>query len=166
MQLDLKQLKLKGTLEVEGVVDCSGVSEGLAQVEHVADADVTATAQFHEPFIGLTGKVESAVTYICSRCLKAFQSSLSAQLEETFSETEVDDEEVYHATGRYLDLDPFVHQAIHLVLESRPICRSDCKGLCSNCGTDLNESACSCETKRVDPRFAALEDLILGDDSE
>ena len=35
-------------------------------------------------------------------------------------------------------------------------CSEDCKGLCATCGTNLNESTCSCTTTTSDSRWDAL----------
>jgi uncharacterized protein len=38
-------------------------------------------------------------------------------------------------------------------------CRDDCRGLCPNCGKDLNAGPCGCAAPAVDPRWRALADL-------
>ncbi|MBR2724398.1 MAG: DUF177 domain-containing protein, partial [Ruminococcus sp.] len=40
------------------------------------------------------------------------------------------------------------------------LCKDDCKGLCFKCGADLNTSACSCDTRVIDPRLEALRQLL------
>ena len=39
------------------------------------------------------------------------------------------------------------------------LCRTDCKGLCPQCGTNLNESSCQCSTEEDDPRWDTLRAL-------
>jgi uncharacterized protein len=67
------------------------------------------------------------------------------------------DEETY--VGKTIDLDPVVREQILLALQSYPVCRESCKGLCSVCGTNLNERECACDRRVPDPRWAALEKL-------
>jgi uncharacterized protein len=38
-------------------------------------------------------------------------------------------------------------------------CRADCKGLCPQCGKNLNQEQCSCSREVEDPRWAALKDV-------
>jgi uncharacterized protein len=57
-----------------------------------------------------------------------------------------------------LDLEVLAHDAILLELPAIPLCRPDCRGICSTCGADLNVAACDCEPPS-DPRFAALDVL-------
>jgi uncharacterized protein len=42
----------------------------------------------------------------------------------------------------------------------KPLCRDDCKGLCPQCGTNLNRETCTCSPKWEDPRLAALRGLL------
>ena len=69
------------------------------------------------------------------------------------------DEEVFD--GKVIDLEPLVREQVLLSLPMNALCREDCKGLCAQCGQNLNEKACGCETKFVDPRFAALKNIKL-----
>ena len=41
----------------------------------------------------------------------------------------------------------------------KPLCKDDCKGLCANCGTNLNKATCDCSPQWEDPRLAALKAL-------
>jgi uncharacterized protein len=70
------------------------------------------------------------------------------------------DEEVFN--GKTIDLDPIVREQLLLALPMSAVCREDCKGLCPQCGINLNEATCSCETKPVDPRMAPLKNIKLG----
>ncbi len=53
-----------------------------------------------------------------------------------------------------------VQEQCYLTLPMKPLCRTDCQGLCSMCGTNLNAERCSCEPRWVDPRLAALQALV------
>ena len=50
-------------------------------------------------------------------------------------------------------------EAVGLHEPQRILCRVDCKGLCSQCGVDRNESTCDCVVDTVDPRWEALRKL-------
>lgn len=43
-----------------------------------------------------------------------------------------------------IDLGVLLREQIYLALPARVLCRSDCRGLCQQCGTDLNDARCSC----------------------
>jgi uncharacterized protein len=85
--------------------------------------------------------------------------------EETQGETggsfemEDADEEVFD--GKTINLDPIVREQVLLALPMNAVCREDCKGLCAQCGQNLNEKQCGCETKVTDPRLAPLMNIKL-----
>ena len=51
------------------------------------------------------------------------------------------------------DLDEILTTAFVLNMDSKLLCRPDCKGICPRCGKNLNEGACSCRPE-IDPRLA------------
>ena len=63
--------------------------------------------------------------------------------------------------GRTNDLDPIVKEQVLLALPVSVVCKDDCKGLCPQCGQDLNEAECGCQLKVVDPRLAVLKTIKL-----
>ncbi|MFQ5473413.1 MAG: DUF177 domain-containing protein [Dehalococcoidia bacterium] len=65
--------------------------------------------------------------------------------------------------GYRLDLSEGLRQYILTSGPSKPLCRSDCAGLCPECGADLNVTSCSC-AKPADSRWAALSSLKSGDE--
>jgi len=68
------------------------------------------------------------------------------------------DEETYE--GKVIDLDPVLREQILLALPNYPVCREGCKGLCTVCGTNLNEKECGCDRHVPDPRWAGLKDKL------
>ncbi len=69
------------------------------------------------------------------------------------------DEEVFD--GKVIDLEPIVREQVLLALPMSTVCREDCQGLCVQCGQNLNEKQCGCDTKFVDPRLAVLKNIKL-----
>ena len=57
------------------------------------------------------------------------------------------------------DLDDIVTTTFVLSMDSKFLCREDCKGLCCRCGKDLNDGPCGCQPD-VDPRLAVLKQLL------
>ena len=58
-----------------------------------------------------------------------------------------------------LDLDALAEEDVVLNLPSKVLCKEDCKGLCPQCGKNLNDGPCDCK-EPVDPRLAGLLDLL------
>ena len=103
------------------------------------------------------GTVTAPWTGACRRCLKAAAGELVADVREIF-ETNPVPEETYPLVNDQIDLEPLAREAVVLELPPAPLCREDCRGLCAQCGADLNEASCSCRAP-VDPRWAALDEL-------
>ena len=59
-----------------------------------------------------------------------------------------------------LDLTETVKQYLALNLPMKPVCRNDCKGICMNCGADLNNLPCQCDPAEMDSRWGQLIDLV------
>ena len=58
-----------------------------------------------------------------------------------------------------IDLGEDVRQTLILAVPLKLLCRPECKGLCPQCGTNLNNETCSCTTVEADPRWDALRAL-------
>jgi uncharacterized protein len=67
------------------------------------------------------------------------------------------DEEPY--SGKVIDLSGALREQILLAIPPSPVCEEACKGLCPQCGKDLNQGDCGCERTMIDPRWAALKDM-------
>ena len=59
-----------------------------------------------------------------------------------------------------IDLGQLIHEQFQLALPMKPLCRSDCRGLCAVCGGNLNTAVCACAVAQNDPRFAVLKSLL------
>ena len=82
-----------------------------------------------------------------------------AEIAASFELDEIDAEPF---DGKTIDLDPIVREQVLLALPVAVVCREDCKGLCTVCGQNLNESDCGhAGKKEVDVRLAKLKDIKL-----
>ena len=57
-----------------------------------------------------------------------------------------------------VDLTNDIRESMILAFPSYPVCRESCKGLCAQCGANLNEEACGCKPP-ADVRWGALDRL-------
>ena len=51
-------------------------------------------------------------------------------------------------------------EQIYLELPLKPICREDCRGLCTKCGCNRNRVECGCVDESIDPRLLALKSIL------
>ncbi len=135
---------------------------------------VRASHSGHEVLI--KGNIEAFVETFCSRCLEPFVQKLKANFTESFTvikgssaeetpaDLAVETANMLTVTGDTLYLDEYIRQLIILAEDHSPLCRPDCKGICSGCGADLNQSACQCEEddSDIDIRLLKLKELKSG----
>jgi uncharacterized protein len=112
--------------------------------------------------IWVAGKMEGSIPATCARCLEDFSLALQIELEELFYYPPYKAPEptlyVIEETG-VMDLVEPVREEFILNLPIRALCRPDCKGLCDQCGENLNLAKCTCDDVEIDPRFASLLQL-------
>lgn len=109
------------------------------------------------------GSLESQLGLECVRCLEPFATPIALELEEIFGLPGAGprpDVPYVVSEGGWLDLTPLLREQAWLAIPIKPLCRPDCKGLCPQCGTNLNIESCTCDNTRIDPRLALLKDLL------
>lgn len=120
----------------------------------------------------LTGRVETELDIACSRCLDPYPMSLDASFDVRYlpltdtaahEDTEVEDDDLVAVFYRdeQIDLGQLIEEQVYLTLPMKPLCAPDCKGLCPECGTNLNQQTCACEPRWEDPRLAVLKQVIV-----
>lgn len=81
---------------------------------------------------------------------------------EVAASFELDEIDAEPFDGKTIDLDPILREQVLLALPVSVVCSEDCKGLCGECGQDLNEQDCGhAGRKPVDARLAVLKDIKL-----
>ena len=109
----------------------------------------------------LTGTIRADMRCRCDRCAREFdltrEIGVEAQLAQELQDEE--DPDYFLLEGDKLDIDEVLESAFILEMDQQLLCREDCKGLCPQCGADLNDGPCGCK-KESDPRLAVLEQLL------
>lgn len=124
----------------------------------------------------VTGRLETVVAVACSRCLATIDIPLTEDFfvvytkeipdvetvgEEDEVELTAEDMGVILFSGDEIDFREMIQEQLLLALPYRPLCGTACKGLCPQCGADLNNETCGCPQEAGDRRFAALKNLKL-----
>ena len=118
----------------------------------------------------LVGRVQTVLELPCDRCLEPFTLPVGATFDlrylphagntgEGEREIEEDDLSTAFYDNQTLDLGQLMREQFYLLVPMKPLCREDCRGLCSICGTNLNRGSCDCKREWEDPRLAALKQL-------
>ncbi len=121
--------------------------------------------------VRVTGMLKAELRLKCCRCLKWFQHPLQKDFNLEYWPDpllEVEGEEfaltytelvVGFYRNEELDLRNIISEQIVLDIPMKTICQEACKGLCDQCGNDLNEGTCDCVHEIADPRLMMLSDL-------
>jgi uncharacterized protein len=119
----------------------------------------------------IRGSVETSIFFRCSRCMKEFSTPFVADFNLSYFpqqnhvsdsaeiELKYEDMEVEYYDGIAFDVNVMVLEQIELAMPMQYVCREDCKGLCYQCGADLNEGACVCKKEALDSRLSVLLDF-------
>jgi len=111
----------------------------------------------------IRGALDSQLTLECVRCLEPFDLPITLELEETFrlaGTKPVPDMPYAVNDSGWLDLTPLLREQSWLSIPLKPLCSPDCKGLCPQCGANLNLESCTCQDTKIDPRLAVLREFL------
>ena len=132
--------------------------------------DVHATAELVEGQIRISGQLHTRLEMSCARCLDPVTEDVTRDFDlfyrpvisvtkEEEVQLKLDDTEIGFFQGDGLFLTDVLAEQVLLALPMKAICRSDCRGLCPQCGVNLNNEECRCEVQTGDPRMAPLARL-------
>lgn len=107
------------------------------------------------------GQFQGQTGMDCVRCLKAYSQALAWEFTElyAFDRRSMTESELLVPENGHIDLEPLVREYAILEFPIMPLCREDCKGLCPQCGQDLNEKDCGHRPESDSP-FSILKDLL------
>jgi len=111
-------------LETDIIKFCSGVKIR-AEVSRITNA------------VTVILSVDGILHSNCSRCLEEFDTALKKKIALNFQ---------VQNSQTHIALDPEIREEIILDYPLKPLCKPDCKGLCPQCGANLNEGGCTCGT--------------------
>jgi uncharacterized protein len=141
------------------------------QVNAPVEVHLVGTVRPLGPGFSVDGSFEATGTLACVRCLEPVEWQVREEYSLEYRrrdahpdefEVALDDGEleVGFLTEEALDLSDVAAEQVLLALPMRAVCDEECAGLCPRCGANQNqEGACRCEPE-VDPRWAALRDMI------
>ena len=122
----------------------------------------------------LNGDIAALQTGECDRCLQPTEKSIERDFAVYYrvgiAEEDSDGEDAGNDEVRMIApeessivLDDDIRQTLHLQIPMKNLCSEDCKGLCPQCGKNLNNEQCECSSGPVDPRWAKLAGLFNKD---
>jgi uncharacterized protein len=131
------------------------------KLDIVSPVTVKGSAVNYEGKINVDLEITAQVERTCSRCLESFREEVKANSTYMFVKEAKDDTEDYYIyNNEKVDITELVIGDIAARLAMKPLCKEDCKGLCSICGKNKNNIDCQCKSAEIDPRMQALSKLL------
>ena len=177
MFLDIKELELHPLEFAEefqaDVIDLGGEARQRGPVKAIGRAEIVEEHHGKHQVIKdirLRGKLSAILELQCARCLEPVRQEVRREFELLYRPLGADagrdelsvtdaEAEIGYYQGEGLLLEDVLREQVLLALPLKVTCREDCKGLCPQCGKNLNQEQCSCSVEVEDPRWAALKDV-------
>lgn len=120
--------------------------------------------------IRLRGRLSAGLELQCARCLEPVRQDVRRDFELLYRPLGADagrdelsvtdaEAEIGYYQGQGILLEDVLREQVLLALPLKITCREDCRGLCPQCGQNLNQKQCSCTAPVEDPRWEALKDI-------
>ncbi len=170
MFLDVKDLAVR-KLRIRRNYAPGSLDFHTTEIKQAEPLEVRATAELVEGQIHVSGELQTKIEMVCARCLEPVMEEISRTFDLYYrplaqrvtpngeERLKLDDTEIGFFQGEGMFLADVLSEQLLLSLPMKVICRSDCRGLCPNCGANLNHEECRCETHAMDPRMAPLARL-------
>ena len=162
-------------LGLSKIIDCPGASVPFSTSVDLSDLQYGQSFPVSEPVeasgtvrntagvLMMTGSMHTTIHGVCDRCASDFDSDVEFPIDVVLvtelADEDNEDEGVFPLEADAADLDDIIRTIFVLNMDSKLLCKPDCKGLCCQCGKNLNDGPCNCQ-KELDPRFAALKQLL------
>jgi len=140
-----------------------------AEFRQTAPLQLKATAELLGAEIRIGGHLETRLEANCDRCLgpveipvscdfDLFYRPLQSIAKEEEIEVPAEEMEVGFYTGDGIELADVATEQVILFVPMKVVCRPECRGLCPECGANLNLTKCNCAPRRKDSPFASLQE--------
>ena len=162
-------------LGLSKIIDCPGQSVSFSTSVDLSDLQFGTCEPVRDPMMAsgivrntagvlmMKGSIQTRLYGVCDRCASEFERDIEFPIDVVLvtelANEDNEDEWVFPLEGDSANLEEIVRTVFVLNMDSKLLCEPDCKGLCCQCGKNLNEGPCNCQ-KELDPRFAALRQLL------
>ena len=167
MLIDTKKITDKGIL----FDDCMELDANLLIEEDsyfLEDVDYYINFKRGNNKIRAKGKIATLVSLRCTRCLENFEFNINSQfdiilfpanlIEVSNISLNPDDMEYIFYEGDKINLTKILVEQVNLFIPYNPLCNPKCKGICPNCGMNLNYETCKCDSSsEVDILFGKIK---------
>jgi len=147
------------------------LADGESDILSIPQAAVSCHVSRAGEAVFVEGKINAVVETLCCRCLETVRLPVDFDFRYTLMpvresmkddvELQAEDLEFGFYQGEVVDLSPLIYEQIMLQIPMKVLCRETCRGLCPQCGANLNAGTCGCRAAPGDDRFAVLKNLKI-----
>ncbi|MCR5175289.1 MAG: DUF177 domain-containing protein [Anaerovibrio sp.] len=113
----------------------------------------------------ISGRISCTKSFVCDRCLEQSAVQQVHDFDEAYQKRgsgyNEDNQDVNYFDGDQVDISQMIRDVLLSDQPLNNICNADCRGLCPKCGANLNHGDCGCDRTVIDPRLAALQQLLI-----
>lgn len=134
MKILVNQIPFDGTT-INGTLDPVKLGLGSEHIKFLSLVNVACFVSRTKDDLLANCKLITSVKHICSRCLCEFEAQIKKEIS------------LYYELNGELSIvfDDDLKDEIIMDLPVKILCKQDCKGLCAQCGKNLNEGFCGCK---------------------
>jgi uncharacterized protein len=173
MKLDLSEIATHLSKRIGYAIDeapLKELEEGMKSIAPIKGEVVFNNVGKH---IVARGHFNTQIEVECARCLGPYLMDIDLPIEEELQiseQTELSEDYIEEDLPEdskeplfedfVLNLTELLRQSIIVAVPIKPLCEETCKGLCPQCGKNLNEEQCDCTPEAVNAAFANLAALL------
>lgn len=158
-------------LQLTGVFP-PGVLDLGSEVDQSGDVLWSGSVAREDGRIRFSGTLTATLEVPCDRCLDPSRVEVSGEFDLFFEqrdsleyeenaeiELEEPDTRTAFMTGTHLNVAEVIAEQLQLAIPMKPLCGDGCRGLCPECGLNLNNATCDCTVPAVHLPFGVLGKL-------
>ena len=168
MYLDVRNIRAEGFV-VQRTLEMGPLEEPGGERVEVEPVELEGRVQRLRLGFEFRGQLRTTAKLACSRCVEPLRLGLALSFDLIYREEladparasqsgAMDDPAISYLDGGRIHLGRLVEEQVMLALPLKPLCESDCRGLCPQCGARQDGEPCGCEPL-LDPRLEVLREL-------
>jgi len=135
MKINIDRIPVEGAV-IEDTISAQDLDLDTEDIKFKGPINVTANVSKITNAVSISLDLDARISFVCSRCIEPFDLDFKKHIPLNYSVDKGEHE---------IDLDPEIRQDIIIEYPLKPLCRPDCKGLCPECGKNLNLKECNCK---------------------
>lgn len=135
MKIDVVRLREGATENFQETLAPAEFDLGTSEVKYKGNINISTDAKKDMELVSTKTHFSATAEFTCSRCLKEFDQIIEKEFAVQYP---------LDKSQQFIDVSQDIRQEIILGYPVKFLCKVDCRGICPNCGQDLNSGECKC----------------------